>query len=205
MMPDMAPLRELDEARPAPPPLGESFPAVLAAARQGAEWAWDRLYRALAPGVLGYVRARGAPDPEDLLGEIFLQVVRDLRRFDGDGAAFRAWVFTIAHHRLLDDVRARGRRPATPVGAPPDRVGGDVQDEALRSLTDRSVVELLGTVTDDQQAVLLLRIIGGLTIAEVAAALGKPEGAVKALQRRAVKQLEKRISQGGTPFGPTGA
>lgn len=194
--------------RPTPGPLGESFPAVLIAARQGAEWAWSRLYAGYAPGVLGYVRARGAPDAENLLGEVFLQVVRDLHRFSGDGDAFRGWVFTIAHHRLLDDVRARARRPlttATTVGPPPERVVGDVEAEAVRKMTEDSIRALLATLSDDQAAVLLLRIIGGLTIADVAGVLGKPQGAVKALQRRGLKTLGKKIGQGGTPFSPPGA
>src|SRR5947208_331656 len=53
----------------------EDFESLLTAARAGAEWAWTSLYRGLAPGVLGLARARGARDPEGLLGEVFLQVV----------------------------------------------------------------------------------------------------------------------------------
>ncbi|HEY3019439.1 MAG TPA: sigma factor, partial [Solirubrobacteraceae bacterium] len=92
----------------------ESFDNVLQAARAGAEWAWERLYGALAPKVAGYLRANGAADPEDLTGEVFLQVVRGLERFSGDEHAFGAWVFTIAHRRLVDDLRRRSRRPVAP-------------------------------------------------------------------------------------------
>ena len=63
--------------------LGENFPGTLAAARIGSEWAWTGIYRDLAPAVLGYLRARRAHEPEDLTGEVFLQVVRDLPRFQG--------------------------------------------------------------------------------------------------------------------------
>lgn len=193
--------------RPAAAPLDESFPAVLAAARQGAGWAWSRLYAEFAPGILGYLRARSAPDPENLLGEVFLQVVRDLRRFSGEGDAFRAWIFTIAHHRLMDDVRARARRPRATVRveAVPDPMAGDVEIEAVRKMTEDAIGALLATLTDDQRAVLLLRIIGGLTVLEVADVLGKAEGAVKALQRRGLKTVSKKIRRGGTPFSPQGA
>ena len=61
---------------------GEDFPQVIAAARLGAEWAWTALYRDLVPSVRGYVRARGTAEPDDVVGEVFLQVVRDLERFD---------------------------------------------------------------------------------------------------------------------------
>lgn len=59
--------------------LGETFSGTFAAARVGAEWAWATIYRDLSPVVLGYLRARRATEPEELTGEVFLQVVRDLR------------------------------------------------------------------------------------------------------------------------------
>jgi RNA polymerase sigma-70 factor, ECF subfamily len=101
-------------------PFGDDFPQVLDAARLGADWAWAAVYRDLAPSARGYLRARGAPDPDDVVGEAFLQVVRDLPRFEGGERELRAWVFTIVHHRLLDARRReargvrvrRGRGPA---------------------------------------------------------------------------------------------
>ena len=83
---------------------------MFAAAQLGAEWAWTALYRDLVPSVRGYVRARGAAEPDDVVGEVFLQVVRDLGRFDGGEREFRTWLFTIAHHRLLDARRRAVRR-----------------------------------------------------------------------------------------------
>ena len=76
--------------------LGPSFHSVLIAARAGGEWAWTRIYDDLAPVITGYLRARGAGEPEDLLGEVFLQAVRNLSSFDGDEGNFRSWIFTIA-------------------------------------------------------------------------------------------------------------
>jgi DNA-directed RNA polymerase specialized sigma24 family protein len=85
------------------------------------------LYRRLAPPVLGYLRSQGVADADDLLGEIFLQVVRDLSRFRGDDAALRRWVFTIAHHRIVDTRRRAGGRP---VGARDARPGQGCTDSA---------------------------------------------------------------------------
>src|SRR5712692_1972072 len=101
--------------------VGEQFGSVLEAARAGADWAWKILYESLAPTVLGYLRARGAPDPDGVCGEVFCQLVRDIHRFEGDEEGFRSWVFVMAHHRLLDDLRKRKRRPETPAG--PDTFG----------------------------------------------------------------------------------
>ena len=181
------------------PPPGDSFDDRLRAARAGAEWAWTRLYAELAPKVAGYLRAHGAADPEDATGEVFLQVVRGLPGFSGGEREFAAWTFTIAHRRLVDDLRRRGRRPAD--AAPTDVIeraagaGGDVADDAEARIADASVRAAIAELPPDQRAVVLLRIIGDLTIEEIARAVGKRPGAVKALQRRGLRRLE-----GAYPF-----
>ena len=177
----------------------DAFEQVLFAARAGAEWAWERLYAELAPGVRGYVRANGAADPDDLVSEVFLQVVRGLDGFRGEEPAFRGWVYTIAHRRLVDDLRRRSRRPSTPVEpgtlAGVELAGGDVEDEAHAAIDEERVRAAIDTLPADQRAVLLLRILGDLTIEQIAEAVGKKPGAVKALQRRALRRIE-----GAYPF-----
>ncbi|MBA2767319.1 MAG: sigma-70 family RNA polymerase sigma factor [Solirubrobacterales bacterium] len=179
--------------------LDQGFEGLLAAARTGAAWAWEELYRELSPGVLGYLRARGAHEPEDVLGEVFLQVVRDLPRFAGDERELRSWVFTIAHHRLLDDARSRRRRPVEPAGAEvgADMAGPSADEQALEALTTQRVRQVLARLAGDQQAVLLLRILGDLTVEEVARVLGKHVGAVKALQRRGLAAARKELESEG--------
>ena len=177
--------------------LGEGFDGVLEAAKGGAEWAWTSLYRDLAPLVLGYLRSRGAAEPEDLTGEVFLQIARDLRSFTGSETEFRSWVLVIAHHRLLDERRSRSRRPAEP--SPPEVIlersaTGNVEEEALRALATHRVRELLRAVTEDQAEVLILRILGGLTVDEVARLVGKRPGTVKALQRRGLAAVKKKLA-----------
>jgi RNA polymerase sigma-70 factor (ECF subfamily) len=173
----------------------DSFDSVLSAARAGADWAWERIYADLAPTVTGYLRGHGAAEPEDLAGETFLQVVRDLGRFSGDERAFRSWVFTIAHRRLIDERRRRGRRPVTPAEETTLEAaagsGGDVADEALTRLSEGRVRAAMAELPEDQRAVLLLRILGDLTIEEIADTVGKRPGAVKALQRRALRRIER--------------
>jgi RNA polymerase sigma factor (sigma-70 family) len=145
--------------------------------------------------VTGYLRANRAEEPEDLASEVFLHVVDGLERFRGGEADFRAWVFTIAHRRLVDDVRRRARRPRPASGehstAETMAVGGDVGDEAMRALEDEAVRAAIDELAPDQRAVLLLRILGDLTIEQIARALRKRPGAVKALQRRALRRIER--------------
>ena len=176
---------------------GEGFESILGAARGGAEWAWTAVYRELAPSLLAYLRASGAPDPENVLGDSFLHVVQGIRGFEGGEAAFRAWVFAIARNRLIDDHRYRARRPVQPVS--PDVLRdagllGDSEEEALWALGEIRVRAVLSRLSPDQRDVLLLRILGDLTIDEVATAIGKRPGAVKALQARGLASLRRQIS-----------
>jgi RNA polymerase sigma-70 factor (ECF subfamily) len=178
--------------------LGESFPEVLQAALGGAEWAWTALYRDVAPLVLGYLRSRGAGEPEDLTGEVFLQIARDLPTFRGEEAEFRSWVLAITHHRLIDHRRYQGRRPTDP--APDETLlaraaTGDVEQEALGSLATERVRRLIDRLTEDQRAVLMLRIVAGLTVDEVAQVVGKKPNSVKALQRRGLATIRKEIAK----------
>ena len=169
------------------------------AARSGAEWAWTLLYDELAGSVLGYLRRLGAAEPDDLTGEVFLQAVRDLHRFEGAASDFRAWLFTIAHHRFLDERRRLKRRPVDPA---PDEViterlpiATGTEAEALRALTDERVRTVIDGLAPAQREVMLMRIIGGLTIDEIARTLGKRPGAVKALQRRALEAIRRSLEQ----------
>lgn len=128
-----------------------------------------------------------------------MQAVRDLPRFSGDEGDLRAWIFTIAHHRLLDDARRRARRPVEPLAqeAIVARGGvGDVEGEAMARLSAGEVTRLLASLSEDQRSVLLLRVIGDLSVPEVARVIGKRQGAVKQLQRRALLQLRKAVDDG---------
>jgi RNA polymerase sigma factor (sigma-70 family) len=176
------------------------FAAVLEAAQAGADWAWSRLYADLSGPVLGYLRMRGAVESEDLLGEVFVQVARNAGTFEGDYPAFRSWVFTVAHHRLVDERRYRARRPVVPGEIPDAARGlGDTEAEALAGLATDEVVALLGTLTSEQRDVLLLRFVGDMSVDEVARIVGRRPGAVKALQRRGLESLRRSLS----PVTPT--
>ena len=189
---------------------GLPFDDVLAAARTGAAWAFEVLYRDLAPAVTGYLRLHGAAEPDDLASETFIGVLTGLGGFRGDEDALRAWVFTIAHRRLVDDWRRRGRRPQVtdddgPLAA---RAGGDTEDDALVRLGTDDVHRLCGLLPADQRAVLLLRILADLTVEQVAQVLGRSVGSVKALQRRGLASLRtalengspERVAAGAHPF-----
>lgn len=177
---------------------------MLEAAQAGAEWAWSRLYNDIAGPVHGYLRSRGAAEPDDLVGEVFLQVARNLGTFRGDYVAFRSWIFTVAHHRVVDERRYRNRRPVDPGDVPESALGvGNTEVEALERLTTGEIIALLATLTPEQRDVLLLRVVGDLRVDEVAAIVGRRPGAVKALQRRGLEKLRRSINTVTPEGNPT--
>jgi RNA polymerase sigma-70 factor, ECF subfamily len=182
---------------------GANWEVVLGACRVGAEWAWRQVYEDVAPSLLRYHRARGTSDPEDLVGDTFVRVVRGLPGFEGNEEQFRGWVFTISRRRAIDVARSVGRR--LEVLAPTEDLthagdAGDVEDEAMRSLERERVGRVLDGLTADQRDVLLLRLLVDLTVEQVATALGKSSGAVKALQARGLEHVRGEISRGAVTF-----
>jgi RNA polymerase sigma factor (sigma-70 family) len=166
---------------------------VLSAARRGDEWAWDRLLRGLAAPLLGYLRLRGAADPDDLANEVLFRAARGIRNFDGDQDRFRSWVFTIAHHLLVDDRRRRGRR----LQLVPLDDAGMVEPAFEPAWLDDGVRDLLAQLTPDQRDVVLLRILAGFSTAEVARIVGREPNAVKQLQHRGVVALRRILAGEG--------
>lgn len=154
------------------------------------------LYRRLAPAVLGYLRSQGATDPEDVLGDVFVAVVRDLDRFRGDDDALRRWVFTIAHHRVVDQRRRRARRPRLrSIDDEPrlDLVTGTTSEDT--AAPDPALLAALASLTPDQREVVGLRIVADLSVEAVARIVGKRPDAVRALHHRALARLAERLDR----------
>lgn len=180
----------------------EEFPEVLGRAQRGDRVALERLYRTLAPLVLGYLRTNRVPDAEDVASEVFIAMVRNLAGFSGNERNLRSWVLTITHRRLVDAHRRKGRRPEDPV-KPDDHAlaevtdGTDTEETALSTLDASGALAALADLTDDQRAVVTLRIVHDVPIKDVAAILDKPVTAVKALQHRALATMARRLREDG--------
>lgn len=125
-------------------------------------------------------------------------MARRICDFEGTAAGFRSWVFTIAHHRLVDDHRARTRRPLTLVDNFAQRSSQEAPEiDALDRLGTKRVEALVAQLTEDQRDVLLLRLISGLTIEEIAGILDKNVGSTKQLQRRGLNALRRILAAEG--------
>ncbi|MBI2705977.1 MAG: RNA polymerase sigma factor [Actinobacteria bacterium] len=179
--------------------IGDDFAQVLAGAQRGDHPAIEVIYLDVAPLVLGYLRANGAFEPEDIASEVFISMMRGLPSFQGDETNFRSWLLTIAHRRLTDAIRKHGRRPEEP--APLDELGNrmvvlrDSESEAMARLRSQGVLEAIDQLTPDQRSVLMLRVLADLTVPEIAGIVGKPESAVKALLRRGLASLGRLVGE----------
>jgi RNA polymerase sigma-70 factor (ECF subfamily) len=162
------------------------FETVLAAAKADAEWAWRELVSEFGPALRRFLSYRGAESPDDTLADVFASMVRDLNRFEGDQAAFRGWLYRIAHNRLVDDHRRAMRRPQT--------VSDDAIDLPMEALNnDLSVVQLLAILPMEQRTVVYLRACLDLSFEDVADVVGKRVGATKMIYRRGLDQLALKL------------
>jgi len=149
-------------------------------------WTAEAAYRLLAEPVYGYLRSIDRVDADDLFGDVFVAVAARVDSFEGDEVALRSWVFTIAHHRIVDWRRRQQRRKLLPFSrsdhTPPP---ADPFDPEL--------IAALNELTVEQREVLVLRFVADLPLEDVAMITGRTVGAVKSLQHRALAQLSSRL------------
>jgi RNA polymerase sigma-70 factor (ECF subfamily) len=175
------------------------FDAVLLRARQGAEWAIAELWRELHPRLLRYLRGVEPAAAEDVEADTWLAAARDLTTFEGNEDQFRAWMFTIARNRLIDWRRREARRrtvavtPDVLVEHPADDDPAIAVVNMLRS--DEAVALVRASLPRDQAEVILLRVVGGFDVAEVAAIIRKRPGNVRVLQHRGLQRLAERVAE----------
>ncbi|PPB48229.1 RNA polymerase subunit sigma-70 [Arthrobacter pityocampae] len=168
---------------------------ALSRAQTGEPAALSLIYQSLSPAVLGYFVGRGSADPEALTQEVFLAVFSRLESVTGGLPGLRTFTFSVAHARLVDEVRKRTRAPVL-VGYEVDgdpRTADSAEAVALRDLDLGGAGGLLEQLSPDQREVILLRIVAELPIDQVAEILGKSAGSVKQLQRRGLLRLKELV------------
>jgi RNA polymerase sigma-70 factor (ECF subfamily) len=175
--------------------------ALVTTACAGDADALTTIWTQYAPLVQGYLRGHGATDPEDLTSEVFLALFGRIQRFRGSEADLRSFIFTIAHHRLVDDRRRGARQPTLSSYDPTTdrRETASAEHVALGELATDRARELIDALPAEQRDVMLLRIIGDLTLEQTAEVLGKRVGAVKAAQHRALVRLRKSVGEAVSP------
>ncbi len=179
------------------------FDEVLTSAKAGFPSAFEHLFSTLSKPLAAYFRSQGAADPAGSTNDVLARVFRGLERFQGDQDQFRAWVFTIARNSLIDERRRTRRRVALLANEPSEGQlpeEPDAEMDALNRLANRDAVKVIQSLVPDQREVLLLRIVGDLTVDQVANVVGKRPGAVKALQRRGLAALRRKMMAGAVPL-----
>lgn len=152
------------------------------------------MWQALHPPLLRYLTVRGDAAPEDVAAETWMHVVRGLDGFEGGAAEFRAWLFTIARHRAVDQGRARARRPRTvsvpePVEVSSPDLDPSAEQQAVENEATAWALALVATLPPAQAEMVMLRVVAGLEVADVARLVGKRPGTVRVTVHRALRTL----------------
>ncbi len=166
---------------------------LLAKAMQFDDAALGELYDRYEARIYGYIYRRTGDQvlAEDLTAQVFLKMLESIRDQKAWRSSFSGWLYRIAHNLVVDTYRRKGRHgavdledvPQTAAESqnPEETVEQTLDAERLRSATRR--------LTDEQAEVVSLRFLEGYSIAEVAGMMNRTEGAIKALQYRAVATL----------------
>lgn len=158
--------------------------------------AMGEVYRLLAPRVAAYCRFRGAADPEAATQEVFLRLLGRAGDITGGWGGLRAFAYSVAHGRCVDEHRRRGRQPGLdsydPAGDP--RAETSAEDQVLEIETAEELVGVIGLLPDDQRAVITLRVVADLSVRETAQVTGLSEAMVKKVQAKALSNLRRFLA-----------
>jgi RNA polymerase sigma-70 factor (ECF subfamily) len=177
--------------------IGDGFAEVLAAAQAGNEAAFSQLWLDGNPALLRYLAVIAPNAAQDIAADTWLQVVRRLAGFRGDEQAWRAWLFTTARRRAIDEGRRQSRRPMTTLDEMPEArlpLSPDTADIAIERCSTRSVLELVARLPALQAEVILLRVVAGLDTESVARLMGRSPGAVRVAAHRGLRRLAQILA-----------
>jgi RNA polymerase sigma-70 factor, ECF subfamily len=185
--------------------IGEGFAAALTAAQQGDEAAFARLWLDGQPALLRYLRVIAPDTAEDIAAETWANVVRGLARFRGTEQNWRAWLFTTARRRVIDQARQQIRRPATSLEALPEAAvaelaelrSPDAADLALDNLATLKAIAVIASLPPMQAEVVMLRVVAGLDNETVAQLLGRTPGAIRVAAHRGLQRLASLLAEAG--------
>jgi RNA polymerase sigma-70 factor (ECF subfamily) len=173
---------------------------LVRAAQGGDVAAFGQLYERYFDKVYSYLSFKlGNPtEAEDVAAQVFMKAMESLRGYKWTGVPFQAWLFRIAHNLLVDNLRRRSKRTSEPIDEtlPDRRQEADPEATLAEKLTREGLLDAVERLTDLQKHVIQLKFAGGLSNAEVAAIMGKTEGAIKALQHAGLQALQRQLRRG---------
>ncbi len=165
--------------------------------QQGDRDALEELYLLYFDRIYSYLHMSvgNRHDAEDLTTQTFLRMLESIGKFKFQAAPFSAWLFRIAHNLAMDHFRAARRwQPEEDVPEPPGSEEPSAEEAALQAIGRKTMLELIETLSPEQQQVLTLKFVFNFGNNEVATVLDKTPGAVKSLQHRALVSLQKQLT-----------
>jgi len=168
-------------------------------ARHGSRDAFGQLYARHHATIARYVatRVRNPAESEDITEAIFESAWRAVGRYKEQGVPFLAWLYRLAHNRVIDHYRAQ--RPTLSLIPEVHESLVDGDNSLENNVNGADLIEALGLLTDEQRQVILMRFVYGLNGREVAQAMDKREDAVRALQFRALATLRRILTDESPP------
>lgn len=165
-------------------------------AKNGEAEAFGLLYDRYAPKIYRFILIKTGrkADAEDLTSQVFMRAWESIGNFEFQGFPFSSWLYRIAGNSVIDYYRTfRSHQDVEEVAEAVQASEDYAGDLDLKADTDRirSAIRLLD---QDQQNVVVMRFVDELSTKEIAAALGKSEGAIRVIQHRALKNLKQSLN-----------
>jgi len=171
---------------------GFSDPSTLELLKNRDRRAWELLYDELASDLRGFAQRIGASDPDDIVSETMLQIVRDVDSFTGTLDELRPWAFRIARHRVVDVKRRTKRRP-TEVQLTPSNDFATLAGPDSAGLDLSKVSDAFQALTQDQREVLWLRYAMDFSLDTTAEIMGSTPDAIASMAYRALTRLRQSL------------
>src|SRR6266508_6256514 len=171
---------------------------VVQRAKTGDSEAITQLYEEHAPRLYRYFLPRlggRSHQAEDLTEEVFVRVLERIESYEDRGLPFGAWLFRIAHNLLIDHQRRLPHQPHVGLEECEELQSSAAEQSLAQAMVSHELREAMRHLTREQQQVLVLRFIRGLSIAEAAASLSKTEESVKKLQARALQAMRRLLAE----------
>lgn len=178
--------------------IGSTEWLLIERATRGDGSAFTGLYETHVKQVYRYVayRVTAAADAEDITQEVFLRAWRKIKAYKVSEKPFLAWLYTIAHNLVVDWYRSKGRTNEVSVEEAPQAQSLHTDPDTDYILDQQVVRGVLKALPSEQQQVLMLRFVEGFDYPQVAATLGKSQGAIRVIQLRALRRLRTMLEEG---------
>ena len=142
-----------------------------------------------------YARIGRQHEAEDLASETFVRALHSLDSYEDRGLPMEAWIFRIAHNLVVDYFRKEKKKVLVTLDEAPIRDTADPEEDALVSIEIEHLMQALSQLPDSHREIISLRFFSGLSSTECGQVLNRKPGAIREMQRIAVKELRQALDQ----------